>query len=131
MGQLIIPGFEVFSPEPIEIINYLNKQGFHWLTDYNSGKLLVGGDEPYIPYRIQFPSGKILDEEEIFQNSSELEKRGFSRDEIINARALYEAVNHEDTPKDEYKFCNISFISEEDRINTLNKYSKTPFYLDN
>jgi hypothetical protein len=132
MNQSIIPGFEIFSSEPIEVINYLNEKGFHWLSDYNSGNLLTKFNKqgPYIPYRIQFPSGKILDEEEIFQDISKLEKMGFSKDEIFNARILYEAINHEDTPKDLYKFCNDSFVSEKDEIYTLKRYSKIPFCLE-
>lgn len=138
MIQLILPGFEectdieegIYNPE--KLIDYLNERGYHWLTDFNSGKLLVkGGKEPYIPYRILFPSGKILDEEEIFENINELEKKGFLEEEIKFSRIFYYAINHEDTNKDRHKFNGNSFVSREDMINTLRKYSKTPFYLDN
>jgi len=132
MKQLIIPGFEAFSPDPTEAINHLNKKGYSWLTDFNSGNFLVGKieGEPYIPYRIQFPSGKILDEEEIFQDFSDLGKIGFLKKEIQDARLLYYAVNHEEINKDRYKFNEPSFVSEEDQIKTLQKYTKNPFYLE-
>ncbi len=138
MMQLIIPGFEdyvdfdkaIFNPEGL--INHLNRKGYSWLTDFNSGNLLVGKTEgePYVPYRVQFLSGKILDEEEIFQDFSDLEKIGFPKKEIQDARLLYYAINHENTPKDEYKFNNWSFASKEDETNTIKKYIKTPFQLD-
>jgi hypothetical protein len=110
----------------------LEDRGFYWLSDYNSGNLLVGKQEgePYIPYRIQFPSGEILDEEEIFQDFSILEKKGFSRKNIQLARNLYYSINHEDVNKDKYKFNNLSFVSKKDYEKTIERYLKDPFYLE-
>lgn len=133
MFQKIIPGFEDFMSgeswensifEPVEIIKNLEKKGFEWLTDYNSGVLLTQGKSTYIPYRIKFPNGKILDEFEIFDSISSLEKNGLSRMEIVDARLLYHSINHDLTNKDLYKFNNYSFVSKIDQIETERKYSK-------
>ncbi len=131
MKQLTINGFEGFEKEPIELIESLNNKGYSWLSDWNSGSLLTKSDscDPYIPYRIKFPSGFILDEEEIFQDFSDLEKLGFSRMEIQLARNFYNAINDEKVDKDLYKFTTESFISREDEVLTKEKYSKQPFYL--
>ncbi len=130
--QLGSPEFginEVLEPE--KTADYLQSKGYIWLVDLNSGKFLTSlGEGPYIPYRIQFPSGKILDEEEIFQDFSILEKLGFSKNEIKNARIFYESINHEDVDQNEYKFLGNTFISKEDEINTLKKYTQNPFYLE-
>ena len=118
-------------------IDFLREQKFHWLTDYNSGTLLretLTGEktsevhEAYIPYRIEFPNHGILDENEIYKDLSELEKLGFSKDFVLVARILDECVNAEETNKDSYKFCNDSFISEKDEIETLKKYFEKPYF---
>lgn len=133
MFQKIIPGFEDFMSgeswedsifEPVKIIENLDKKGFQWLTDYNSGTLLTQCKSTYIPYRIKFPNGKILDEFEIFNDVSFLEKMGFSRTEIVDARLLYHSINHDLTDKDLYKFNNYSFISKTDQVDAKKKYSK-------
>jgi len=80
-NQLIIEGFNHNANiGPEQTIHFLNEKGYCWLTDLNSGKFLMKtGHEPYIPYRIEFPSGKILDEEEIFESIGKLEKRDFQK----------------------------------------------------
>jgi len=111
----------------------LENEGFYWLSDFNSGNLLLGNQahgEPYIPYRILFPDGGILDEEEIFHGFSYLEKKGFSKENIQLARNFYYAINHEETDKDKYKFNNVSFVSEEDEKATIQRYLREPFYLE-
>jgi len=133
MEKLLIFSKRKLNSDPVKVIDSLVDKGYYWLTDCNSGNLLIGkkpGDEPYIPYRIQFPSGKILDEVEIYGSFKNLKKLGFSRKEIKLARLLDSAVNHEYTDKDRYKFNNLSFVNEKDRIETIKKYSEKPFYLE-
>ena len=130
MMQLIIEDFEEGADYESEIfdseglIKHLYGKGYYWLTDLASGNV----DEPYIPYRVQFPTGKILDEKELFFDFSELEKVGFSKEEIKEGRLLYYSINHENTNKDRYKFCNYTFVSDKDRVDSIKKYKENPFY---
>lgn len=150
MSQLSL--FESQNPE--ESIHELNKKGYEWLVDLGAGKHdleapldfypilhfnheIIGKgksdfgfiETPYIPYRIKFPSGKILDEREIFQEMGTLEKIGFSRKEIADARTLYRAIHDENfNLVEKYKFSGTTFIDEKDMKNSIEKYTKNPFW---
>jgi hypothetical protein len=131
MKQLIIPGFEDYAKRsPKETIEYIYEKGFEWLLDWNSGKFLSKNKFPYVPYRIKFPNDKVLDEGEIFNDFSKLEKRGFSNHDVQMARTFYYAINHDETNKGFYKFSGYTFLSKKDREETIKKYSEKPYFED-
>lgn len=140
------------STNPEEVIWELNELGYDWLVDLPQGKHDLDDfgfspilpynrkildiknptgfiQTPYIPYRIQFPSGKILDEREIFDKLNNLEKIGFTKEEITNARTLYRAIHDENyNLTEKYKFSGHTFVSKEDEKETIKKYSEKPFW---
>jgi hypothetical protein len=144
MDQKTIPGFPTESlyvqtkkhlekNGPEATIDFLGKQGYYWLSDKNSGIFLTGGvpekpEEAYIPYRIEFPDKRILDEREIYGKIEVLENQGFTKESILVARILEECVNDDETNKDKFKWINETFVSKDDELNTLKKYFEKPFY---
>ena len=130
MFQLIIPGFEsmysvgelheeIHNPE--KAADYFEEKGFLYLED------LVAGDQedelnPYIPYRIKFPSGTIVDEKELYQKL-ELPVNFESRKEIVEGFYYFHALHHENINPNR-KFSGITFLNEFDKKNAIEKYSK-------
>jgi hypothetical protein len=79
--------------------------------------------EPVIPYRIIFPSKRIIDQKEIYKEVSELEKIGFTKDEILSGRIFWETIqNHPDLGK-----WNGPIFSEYENVEkTKEKYKESP-----
>ncbi|MCK9596886.1 hypothetical protein M0R19_06880 [Candidatus Pacearchaeota archaeon] len=107
--------------ELIKISEYLNTKGFDLLLDWPALDR-----NPYTPYRIKFPSEKILDEKEIFYDFDVLKEMGFSAMNIIFARAFYNICDK--LGMDESSFSRISFISDEDEQFCYKKYKENPFF---
>ena len=129
MSQLYFPWGvkEISKPnfeDPEETIRYFEQLGYEWLVDCNG----PNGKKVYVPYRINFPGERILDESEIFYDILDLEKRGFSIQEIKNARMFYESINHEEVNLEKHKFGGRSFISKKDEIESIKKYLEKPFF---
>ncbi len=140
MMQLILPGFEtlfglnhsediIFDPEAALI--HFQRKGYSFLSDWNSGKLLVRNNDPspYIPERIFMPSGRILDEIELLDELEETKIGSRERGELEGAFYYFHAIHHMDIHED-YRFQVPSFISETDQQTVTEKYRKNPFFLD-
>ncbi len=140
MMQLIFRGLEhlfgfdsadqiIFDPK--RVINHYEKKGYQFLSDWNSGKLLIRKpeDEPYIPERICLPSGRILDETELLAELVSSKVGSKKRGELEDAFYYYNALLHEDMGTKRHDYAS-SFLDEEDEQRTTEKYSKNPFYLD-
>lgn len=142
MMQMILPGLESYvgfcSDEisfegSLNIVKNFENQEFMFLSDCNSGKLLTrgkGNEEPYIPERIKMPSGKILDEVEILDALHKTPVGSKERKELESAYHYWNAIFNEEVPSEDYRWSGPSFLNDLDEGRTIEKYSKSPFYLD-
>ncbi len=133
MFQLIIPGFEKFFSSghmdeviynPEKTADYFEEKGFFYLEDFPAGGLGKKNEDfiPYIPYRIKFPSGRILDEKEVYEKL-ELPLDVESRKEIVEAFYYFNSLYHESINVNR-KFSGITFLNEADMEKTIKKYSR-------
>jgi hypothetical protein len=116
--------------EAEEISSFLCDKNFEILTGkiphpkMNETNSKIGlPPEPVIPYRIIFPSKRIIDQKEIYKEVSELEKIGFTKDEILSGRIFWETIqNHPDLGK-----WNGPIFSEYENVEkTKEKYKESP-----
>lgn len=133
MFQLIIPGFEteysigelhkeIHNPE--KTADYFERKGFRYLEDLIAGGIGEKYEDsiPYIPYRVKFPSGRILDTEELYKEL-ELPLDADSRQEFIEGFYYIQALYHENINPNR-KFSGKTFLDEQDKGATIEKYWK-------
>ncbi|MBT4376461.1 hypothetical protein HOD29_03740 [archaeon] len=147
MIQLIIPSFEQivgynwgkeFIFDPMEEVENFEIRGYSFLTDVQKGSLDEKFREtdlakkfkyfPYIPERVQTPTGKIFDEKEIIEGLKTTPMDSGDRKELVESYYYFNAIHHEEIDEGRYRFEAPIFSRLGKVEDTLQKYKDNPFY---